>query len=480
MLKDKLALYHPQQIIERIKLGVDRLTNKRYLRAHDPFVIQRNLSRQKVPFLKYSLIECSLQEDEENPFYTGLLNTLANHCCGTVPIPLPLIPNDALCDAVEDRFTDWAIENQVGAALREGRRTAARSGVAVLIPYKMQTDHPIKLGFQVVGAEYLKSPSFIPDIVDGIEYMPNGTDIRAVWVQEEDKAEPTRFVNSSAYSNKFKSCIVWHRKRVHKYWPECASAFQTYPSIRRYFINILKAAENQTSIPMALELDPGVYPPISGQIPTGKFEYQPGWVPTLPPGSKLSGLNFAAVAEDRSKFIDLMVGSAARCVDMPTILALADSSDSNMATAHIDLQPWKYAVQVDRFDYEMAVRRVFWLWYNLASLWPDYLPSTALKYQRPPIIFNYNEMFEHPDPQKRAKARATDLESGSSTLVNIYSQQGKNARREIQKECKLLGITTQEYFTQLMNSRNKQVTDATNKTGSESQSDQEPEEADRA
>jgi hypothetical protein len=119
------------------------------------------------------------------------------------------------------------------------------------------------------------------------------------------------------------------------------------------------------------------------------------------------------------------------------------------------------------------------MWYKLASLAPDYLTSAALLYERPPLIFNYNEMFEHPDPQKRANARATDLESGASTLTNIYSQQGKNARREIQKECKLLNITPQEFFQLILSSRSKQVSDATNKTGSASEGDPKPEEADR-
>lgn len=460
----KLSLPSPQEILERVRLGWERINNRSYLKSHDPFKIDRSLIRSNSPFIRPTLISCSLDEDEQNPFYTGVLNTLSNHCCGTIPIPVCLVKEDEVCDAIEDRFIEWGVENKVGSAIRELRRVAARSGLAAAIPYRMKTEHSIKLGFQIVGAEHFRSPSFKPDILDGIEYWANG-DIKAIWIQEEGKPEPTSYAE--------KDIIVFYRKRVNKYWPECSSAFQTYPSIRRYITNVLKSAENQTSIPMALELDANVYSGFDpSSVPMGKFEYEPGWVPTLPPGAKLSGLNFASVAEDRSKFIDLMVGCAARCIDMPTILALADSSDSNMATAHIDLQPWAYAVKIDRFDYETAIRKIFRMWYKLAVMWPDYLPIQATRYPDPPVIFNYNVLFEHPDPVKRATARQTDLESGASTLTRVWSEQGYVARREIQKECKLLKITPDKYFELLLQTRSKQVNNGSNPSGSESQSNQ--------
>jgi hypothetical protein len=470
----KLNLPDPKQLIERIRLGWDRLTNRSYLRTTDPFVIQRNLHKQKTPLFRNTLIECSLEEDEENPYYSGVLNTLSNHCCGSLPIPVALVEEDEVCDAIEDRFIEWGIENQIGSAIRQLRRTAARSGIGVAIPHKIKSDHDISLAFQIVGAEYLKSPSFRPEVINGVEFDAQHN-IKAVWIQEEGKPEPTQYFNMpTSHPNK---CIVWSRRRVHQFWPECAPAFQTYPSIRRYIVNIQRAAENQTSIPMAIELDPAYYPVAMG-TPEGKFEYEPGWVPTLPPGSKLTGINFGQMAEDRTKFVDLLVGSAARCIDMPTILALSDSSDSNMATAHIDLQPWSYAVKIDRFDYEIAVRKVFWMWYKLANLYPGYLPRAASKYKKPPVLFHYNVLFEHPDPGKRASARATDLESGASTLTRIYNEQGLTARREIQKECKLLKITPERYFELLLSVRNKNASDTVG-TKSESNKKQQRSEQDQ-
>lgn len=478
-----IHLPHKDQILDKIKkaadnvgLWWDRLNNYRYAKSSDPFVVQRNIYKQKTPIFRGTLINCSLIEDEENPYYSGVLNTLSEHCCGSIPIPVALVDEDQLCDAIEDRFIQWGVENKIGAAIREMRRVAARSGIAVAIPIRIETEHDIKLSFQIVGAEYLKSPSLksgVSDVVDGVEFYANGQ-VKAVYIQEEGKHEPTKYYNLP--SNKRNKCIVFTRKRVHQFWPECAPAFQMYPSIRRFIANVLKTAENQTSIPMALEFDP-VHYPVNVEYSKDKFEYEPGFIPNIPPGAKLVGLDFGKVSDDRSKFVDLMVGSASRCIQMPTILALGDSSDSNMATAHIDLQPWSYAVKIDRFDFEQPIRYFFWMWYDLARLMPGYLPSSARQYKRPPITFHYNVLFEHPDPGKRANARATDLESGAATLTRIYNEQGLVARREIQKDCKLFKITPQEYFKLLLQARGKMI-NGNEKTGSKGQSSSKQEESD--
>jgi len=480
-----INLPHKDQILDRIKnaagrvkedLGLwwDRINNYRYAKNNgDPFVIQRNIYKEKTPVFRGTLINCSLIEDEENPYYSGVLNTLSEHCCGSIPIPVALVEENDLCDSIEDRFIQWGVENKIGSAIREMRRVAARTGIAVAIPIRIETEHDIKLSFQIVGAEYLKSPTGKLDVIDGVEFYDNGQ-VKAVYIQEDGKLEPTKYYNMP--SNKRNKCIVFSRQRVHKFWPECAPAFQMYPSIRRYITNVLKTTEMQTSIPMALEFDPN-YWPVNVDWGKDKFEYEPGFVPNLPPGVKLSGLDFGKVSEDRSKFVDLMVGSASRCINMPTILALGDSSDSNMATAHIDLQPWSYAVKIDRFDFEQPVRYFFWMWYDLASMMPGYLPSSARRYRRPPITFHYNVLFEHPDPGKRANARATDLESGAATLTRIYNEQGLVARREIQKDCKLFGITPKEYFKLLLQARGQMI-NGSQKTGTKSQSDSQSEETD--
>lgn len=421
------------------------------------------------------IIRSSIFEDHGNSQYSGILNTLSNHCIGTVPLSVGMTDSDRLNDAIEDRWVEWAMWNGVGASLREARRKAAQTGICVLIPYKSKSEYDLKLAYRVVGAEHLKTPyrgkkefknPLTGEIVEGVEFYPNG-EIKAVWIQEEDKPDPT------PYSTK--QVIVWYKgTRPFKTWPECTPAFPVIPSMSRFLLNVVREAEFKSAIPMAVKLDGDFYRPKgSGDlpIPKGAFKYEPGTVPTLPPGTDLVGVAMQSMAEDRARMSDKFAAVSARCVDMPKNLAIMDSSDSNMATAHIDLQPWRYVVDIDRFDFEVVVRRVFAQWYEMASL-TTLLPPNAFDTTLPPIHFNYTVLFNHPDPVKCASARSLDLISGANTLTQIYAEQSKNARRELEKDAKLYGVTKEKLLQIILSSRSKQASEVLNGIEEDSPSNQ--------
>ncbi len=408
------------------------------------------------------IMKSSIFEDHENSQYSGILNTLSNHCVGTVPLAVALTESNDVNDAIEDRWIEWAMYNGIGAALREARRKAAQTGICILIPFKSQSDYDLKLSYRVVGAEHLKSPYRVSrhdahknpltgEIVDGVEFSLNG-EIKTVWIKEDGKLDPTPY--------KVPDVIVWYKSaRPFKLWPECTPAFPIIPSMSRFLQNVIREAEFKSAIPMAVKLDPQIYRPGgtgAATPPRGAFKYQPGMIPTLPPGTDLVGVAMQSMAEDRARLSDKFAAVAARCIDMPKNLAISDSSDSNMATAHIDLQPWKYVVDIDRFDFEVVVRKVFRQWYGMASL-TSLLPPATFETNLPPIGFNYTVLFNHPDPMKCASARSTDLISGAATLSMIYSEQSRNARRELEKECKLFGISKQKLLEVILTSRSKQA-----------------------
>jgi hypothetical protein len=422
------------------------------------------------PIARETLMKSSIYEDEHNSQYSGMLNTLSNHCVGTIPLPVPMSDIETLDDAIEDRWFEWGRYNKVGSALRQARRKAAQGGIAVLIPYKSASDYDLKLAYRVIGAEHLKSPRNVryglddPFVnkhtgqhVEGVEFWPNG-EVRRVWVQEEYKLDPTPYDVGKG------KAIVWIKEsRPFPYFPEMTPAFHIIPSMTRFLTNVLREQEFKSAIPMAVKLDWNVYGGQKAAPPKGAFKYEPGMIPTLPPGTDLVGVAMQSMAEDRARMSDKFCAVGARCIDMPKNLALADSSDSNMATSHIDLQPWKYVVDIDRYDYESVVFQVYNQWYEMASSSP-LLPSVAFETRPPPTLFNYTVIFNHPDPQKNATARATDLVSGASTLSMIYSEQSKNARREIKKEARLYNVSVEKYLQILLASRSKQALEVLNAT----------------
>ncbi len=401
------------------------------------------------PMFRKKIREVSSIEDEENSYYTGILNTIAEHCVGSVPLIMGNHLSPETNNAVEDAWLAWAIENSIGSAVRQIRRGAARTGLGIGIPYKLNNDDPIGFGIRTVSSLRLTNPMDVgmeDRIYDGIEYDENW-DIKKIYIKEDGKLDPVEY--------DAKDVLLWFKRTTEDMqigMPECGPAFCLFPSIKRYLKAIVRGEEFRSCIPLAIELDKDVYRPGDAiDVPTGQFEYEPGWVPTLPPGTKLTGVNVANQADDKTKFIYLIVAAAARCVQMPRNLALGDSGDSNMATAAIDIQPWINRVKIDRVDFQPIIRKIFKMWYDRAILISGYIPvpaRTGFTYE-----INYDSTFEHPDPGKRANARAMDLASGSTTIHKVYSDQGLNPRRQLDREAQTLGITRPELNQLIIASR---------------------------
>jgi len=392
----------------------------------------------------------SIVEDEENPYYNGMLNTIADHCIGTVPILLGNHPSAEVSDAWETRWLEWALINNIGTSIRHIRRAAARTGLGIGIPYLRTTpEDPVGLKIRTISASRLATPrnAGIKDrIIDGIEYDENW-DILKIYVSEEDRMDPVPY--------EAKDILIWAKQlneETRFLMPECGPAFCLYPSIKRFMDAIVRAEEFRACMPMAIELDPEVYrPEDTDSIPTGKHKYEPGMVPTLPPGTKLAGVPTGTPSLEKIQFITLLISAAARCVQMPKNIAMGDSSGHNMATASIDIQPWEDRVKIDRTDFRPVINKVVKLWFDRAVLITGYLPPQArtnLNYE-----IAHDKTFAHPDPQKRANARAIDLKSGSTTIHRIYSDMALNSRRELDREARTLGITRDELNKAILASR---------------------------
>ena len=149
----------------------------------------------------------------------------------------------------------------------------------------------------------------------------------------------------------------------------------------------------------------------------------------------------------------MFAATCALSVSMPKNLALGDSSNSNMASTQVDVQPWANKVKIDRFDMEPVFRQAFKWWWELSVRIE--MPFTIRKKHllMYPHYYVYPDLFEHPDPNKRASARALDLASGAETLNRLYANRGLNFRREMEREAKALGIPVQDLIEIIISSR---------------------------
>jgi hypothetical protein len=350
---------------------------------------------------------------------------------------------------------------------REIRKQAALTGLGFGIPFKKQSSiNPIQLGYKVYGADQLKTPAdALPSdrIFSGIEYDSNWEPYKFHVLDQDYTLLNYKYAPQQTKEYTVDELIYWSKGYENGLMiplPECLAAFQIYPFIRRFLQAALEGEEFRASFPIAIEVDATVYSPANKrEPPRGEFEYEPRTIKTLPPGTKLAGLPGGISSNEQAKLVRLFASTCALTVNMPANIALGDSSDSNMASAQVDVQPWANKIAIDRYDMEPMFRKVFKSWYSLATLKDGVFRTRSTLYRAYPEMFPhiyvYPDIHSHPDPMKRASARAMDLASGSTTLNRIYSQLGTNARRELVREAELLGITLEEYQKIIISSRSQ-------------------------
>jgi len=434
------------------------------------------LAAQVLPWVRQQLIKFSRDEYDRNPYYQSVIKKLASHTIGPYPSIIGLSNRPEWDDEVEDVYLDWVRDNSIARAYRRMRREAALTGIGFLIPYiDKDSENPVKRSYKCYGADCLKTPYDARPtdrIYSGIEYDKNWEPVKfhIVDIDHTMGKLPLGMKDTKEYTiNELLFYSEGYENGLLTALPECYGAFTMYPFVRRYIQAALESAEFRASMPMTVELDPEVYLPDAamrqpGAFPRGTFEYESREIKTLMPGMKLQGIPQGASANDTEKLIKAFAAIAALCVEMPANVALGDSSDSNMASAQVDVQPWANKVNIDRFDMEPVFRRSFRAWYSEALLTEGVFTrraAMASKYRYTfPHANVYTDIHSHPDPTKRANARMIDLVSGATTLNRIYSAMGLNARRELKRDADLLGITIEEMVKVIISGRSKAALEA--------------------
>lgn len=408
------------------------------------------------PWSQKVLIDTSIKQDIEGSHYHGMLNTLANDSVGPCPLIIGQTQEPIVDQNLEDRFLTFCELNEIGSSIRLLRRAACKTGIGIGIPYIRTKGDDVRLGIRVVSRQRLATPiDADPEdrIFDGIEYNENWEPIK-IYMDTEETYDVDKIL------------LWWKRKDEDLFCgsPECGPALCILPSVKRYLDALIRSAEFRASMPMSVKLDPNVWGKESANgmnVPRGKFEYEPGLIPTLPPGTTLEGIPTSNSTDD-IKALNAMIGAAARCINMPLNLATGNSSDHNMASSQVDFGPWKSAIMIDRQDFSTVNHQLVKMWMDygmkisnstnknyFSTITKKYIDDSSAKY-----TLASSSVFNHPDPLKISNSIMTDLISGKTTLAREYASEGRNVRREIQREADWMGIKYEELITILLTNRN--------------------------
>lgn len=458
------------QVIQSINNSLSTARNKwgrNY--SYDTLPPEKVLAASAVsPIVTQTLVRFSCEEYDRNPHYQLVIENLTNHTLGPHPkiIAIGDKVEDRDNDYVEDQYLYWLSNNGIGKLYREIRRLAAKTGIGIGIPFwdSNITDN-VPTRYKVFGRDVLQSPydaSLEDRVINGVQYNANW-EPEKFFILDTDHEFGQRITINEVKEYDVSQVIYFCRTMFRSImWPipECYAAFTFYPYLRRYIQAVIERAEFNASFPMALELDPKVYRVDAAKVPTGKFEYEPRMVPSLPPGTKLNGIPNHYSGADTNETMEMFAATCALTVQMPRNLATANSKDSNMSSSQVDIQPWSTKIHIDRFDMEPMFRKSFKDWWAVAKLMNMPKRVTNAYPNMFPHYYVYQDMFEHPDPNKRASARATDLQSGATTLNLLFSKMGLNFRREVQREAKALGMDVEDLIRVYISSRSANALNA--------------------
>lgn len=383
-------------------------------------------------------------ETENNSFCAGIVGTLISHAVGKgVGLQLELAKQgqDALdlaavracLDRRESRFRVWASVIDLDSLLRICRRSRCVDGeVFVLLTDNKNLRNECKL-FPVayessqVTSSFSSVPLRTPDgeliEFDGIRYDKYGNPVAYSINLNPDLA------GISINGQWFSADQVLHfahilRPGQHRGVSELASAVAVFNDIRRYSNSTLAAAEGAAQLSFVIQTDltslddegqrtavpiePGTY-----------LESAQGGGVALPEGWSISQLQPTNPTSNYCQYLESKIREAARALNMPLMVALADSSGGNYSSSRADQQIWARKIDVDRQELVKAILNpIYQRWSELdKALHPaDYAYEAHPRWGWQPFVSL--------DPVKDENASKQRLENRTTTLAIECSRKG--------------------------------------------------------
>lgn len=408
--------------------------------------------------IRWTLRNRSRYEIANNCYAKGIVSTLVGYTVG----PGPEFGLDYLGDALDARkvsklnriisklFWEWWEVAGMPTKLQTMAQAVVSDGEGFLRRYSMNTsryplwDCPVTLNFQPVEADYFENPQV--DLLSddsGVIVDENG-DVRGYYMYDR---HPGDYFAPISNAKPVRRSDIYHVYRVDRPGqlrgiPWLTPALPIFSNMRRFVLATIAAAEAAANPSGVLYTDapPDEDEAYSG-LPFEEIETVRNAMMTLPNTYKLEQFKAEHPNAQYEAFITACVREAARCVDMPVVLAL-DASKYNYASGRLDLQGFWQSRSSERYHlYERGVcNRAYMDWLDEALLIPGYLPRdfvATVKDWAP--NWRWREP-EHVDRSKEANGQQTELANNTTTLAREYARRGLYWEDELRQRARELAL----------------------------------------
>lgn len=435
--------------------------NQRHWAAADDLSARSANSAQ----VRRQLRKRSRYEIANNSYARGIISTLASYTIGSGPTPgLTYLGSElereevsALASQVQRLFYEWWTEADIPTKLSTAAVAVPQDGEAFFTKFTSLNPFwrsPVRLNIRLLEADHFETDSVIAQLgVDesATELDANG-EVMAYYVLPN---HPGDLFAPFQTAQRISARDVYHLFRVDRPGqlrgiPWLTPSLGIFAQLRRFVLATLTAAETAADHAAVLEQMAASDDEDQAE-PWERMEIERGAMVTLPAGAKLSQFKAEHPNATFEQFVTSMIREAARCVDMPAVLAI-DASKYNYASGRLDLQAFWRTRNAERvLIYERQMLDPLYRdWLDEALLIPGFLPAAFIEtVQDWAPLWRWSEA-EHVDRSKEATGQATELANHTTTLAREYARRGQDWQTEIRQrafELQLmqeLGLTPQQ------------------------------------
>lgn len=415
----------------RANLSFDAARAGSDLDAHFRFADSLDPDSSYSQGVRNTLIKRSRYEQGSNGIYDGIITTHCNMLVGVGPTLRMLTKSRNFNQLVEREFFAWMQKVQLRRKLWAMCHSRTGDGESFAILQNNPAFSGVQLDFKPIEPEQCQTPygNLEPNgYVDGIRY-DEYNNVTAYDILPYHPGANFQIQSQDAETVSAAGVLHWFKLKrpgAHRGVPDCTSSLAVGAHSRRHREATVAAAETAANLsaisttnhsPSHDEPDPVA--PFTG-VPLMKNT----WL-FNPMGWDIHQMKAEHPNATYADFHRLQTSETARPLSMPYNAAACDSSTYSFASGKLDTLCYRAALDVERQDCnDLVLDRLFAAWFREwrlvfdGEIDPETITTPAHQWDWPahPVI----------DEVSSASATKTKLESGTTTLRQVYSEQGQD------------------------------------------------------
>ena len=400
--------------------------------------------------VRAKLVQRARYEVGNNGYADGMVQTHANYLMGTGPTLRMRTRNPNLNAMVESAWSDWCKAVQLRRKLWCMAHAKVQDGESFgLLRNNPRLDHPVDLDMMLIETEQVTSPRIIPysvGYIDGIRYdefaNPISYDVlkfhpggQFAWSGTEAEAIPAKWMLH---------WFMMRRPGQHRGVPEFRSTLNVGASSRRWREATLAAAETAADYAAIIHTNLTPDGTASRVAPLDTIDFDKRMMTALPMGWQVEQMKAEHPGTTYEAFHASQVNEMARPKSIPQNLAMCNSSGYNFASGKLDHGTYFLTIDIEREDcVDTVLDPLFARWFERAILVYGWGFDATLG-KRHSWDWPY-----HPvgDPESEANATDKRLKNGSTSLSQVYAEQGLDFEDHVAEMASDYGVTVDEMRT---------------------------------